>query len=62
MTPLYPLTPALYLLLTALLLFLLASDKPKYAFTGLGVVLLGLPFYYLVFRRAPAPEGKESQT
>ena len=52
-TPLYPLTPIVYLLLTALLLFLLASDKPKYALTGVAVVLLGLPFYYLIFRRRP---------
>jgi hypothetical protein len=60
MTPLYPATPAVYLLLTALLLFLLASDRPKYALTGVAVVALGLPFYYLVFRRTAArPEGDE---
>jgi APA family basic amino acid/polyamine antiporter len=52
-TPLYPLTPIIYLLLTAALLFMLASDRPKYAFTGVAVVLLGLPFYYLIFRRRP---------
>jgi APA family basic amino acid/polyamine antiporter len=50
-TPLYPLTPVVYLLLTAVLLFLLASGRPKYAFTGVAIVLLGLPFYYLIFRR-----------
>ena len=53
MTPLYPLTPIIYLVLTAVLLFMLASDKPKYAFRGVAVVLLGLPFYYLIFRRRP---------
>ena len=64
-TPLYPATPAAYLVLTALLLFLLASDKPKQALAGVGVVALGLPFYYLVFRRAGADardETEESQT
>jgi basic amino acid/polyamine antiporter, APA family len=61
-TPLYPATPVAYLILNALLLFLLASDKPRQAFAGVGVVALGLPFYYLLFRRRAAPgvaEGKE---
>lgn len=53
-TPLYPFTPVLYLVLTALLLSLLASDKPKQALAGVAVVALGLPFYYLVFRRGDA--------
>jgi basic amino acid/polyamine antiporter, APA family len=53
-TPLYPLAPVVYLLLTAVLLYLLASGRPKYAFTGVAVVLLGLPFYYLIFRRRPS--------
>jgi len=54
MTPLYPLTPAVYLLLTALLLYLLASARPRYALTGVAVVAAGLPFYYLIFRRGAA--------
>ena len=58
MTPLYPLTPVAYLLLSALLLFLLASDKPKFALGGLGVVALGLPFYYLLFRRGRAQSAR----
>jgi APA family basic amino acid/polyamine antiporter len=65
MTPFYPATPIIFLLLSALLLFLLASDKPGQAFLGVGVVALGLPFYYLVFRRAGAAakdEPEESQT
>jgi APA family basic amino acid/polyamine antiporter len=53
-TPLYPLTPVVYLILTAVLLFLLASgERRRYALTGTLVVALGLPFYYLVFRRRP---------
>jgi APA family basic amino acid/polyamine antiporter len=65
MTPLYPTTPILFLLLSALLLFLLASQSPRQAFLGVGVVALGLPFYYLVFRRTHAvvkDETEESQT
>ncbi|HYH84286.1 MAG TPA: amino acid permease [Pyrinomonadaceae bacterium] len=50
-TPLYPVTPIVYLLLSAALLFLLASGRPKQALLGVAVVAAGLPFYYLVFRR-----------
>jgi APA family basic amino acid/polyamine antiporter len=58
-TPLYPLTPVVYILLTALLLFLLASNSPVQALAGVVVVALGLPCYYLVFRRGRA--GVESE-
>ncbi|HST52130.1 MAG TPA: amino acid permease [Pyrinomonadaceae bacterium] len=54
MTPFYPATPLIFLLLSALLLFLIASDNPKFALRGVVVVALGLPFYYLVFRRRRA--------
>ena len=47
----YPVTPIVFLVLVTLLLVLLAGNNPKQAFLGVGVVLLGLPFYYLVFRR-----------
>jgi basic amino acid/polyamine antiporter, APA family len=50
-TPFYPVTPVIYLLLSVLLLFLLASGRPKEASYGVLVVAAGLPFYYLVFRR-----------
>ncbi len=49
-TPGYPLTPIVFLLLIALLLFLLGGNNPKQAILGVGVVALGLPVYYLVFR------------
>jgi APA family basic amino acid/polyamine antiporter len=54
MTPLYPLTPIVYLLLSAGLLFLLASSNTKQALLGVAVVALGLPTYYLFFRRGTA--------
>jgi APA family basic amino acid/polyamine antiporter len=57
LTPGYPVTPVMFLLLNALLLFLLASNNPKQAFLGAGVVALGIPVYYLLFRR-----GQSSQT
>jgi APA family basic amino acid/polyamine antiporter len=50
-TPGYPVTPMIFLILIALMLFLLGGDKPKQAMLGVGVVALGLPVYYLVFRK-----------
>ncbi len=49
-TPGYPVTPIVFLLLIALLLFLLGGHNPKQALLGVGVVALGLPVYYLLFR------------
>ncbi|MDX6442937.1 MAG: basic amino acid/polyamine antiporter, family [Blastocatellia bacterium] len=49
-TPGYPLTPIIFLLLIALLLFLLGGHNPKQAGLGVGIVALGLPVYYLFFR------------
>jgi APA family basic amino acid/polyamine antiporter len=48
-TPGYPLTPVFFLLVIAALLFLLASNNPQQAFLGVGVVLLGVPVYQLLF-------------
>jgi APA family basic amino acid/polyamine antiporter len=53
-TPGYPVTPVVFLLLIALLLFLLGGNNPKQAIMGVGVVALGLPVYYLLFRGRPA--------
>lgn len=60
-TPLYPVTPIVYLLLSAGLLFLLARDNPKQALYGVMVVAAGLPFYYLVFRRGSAAKKSEGE-
>ena len=51
LTPGYPVTPIVFLVLIALLLVLLGGNNPKQAFLGVAVVSLGLPFYLLVFRR-----------
>lgn len=47
----YPLTPLVFLVLVTLLLVLLAMHNPFQAFLGVGVVVLGAPVYYLLFRR-----------
>jgi APA family basic amino acid/polyamine antiporter len=50
-TPGYPLTPVFFLVLVALLLFMLAANSPLQALLGAGIVMLGLPVYALLFRR-----------
>jgi APA family basic amino acid/polyamine antiporter len=48
---LYPLSPIIFLVIIGILLFLLAMKNPKQSFLGVAVVLCGLPFYYLLFRK-----------
>jgi APA family basic amino acid/polyamine antiporter len=50
-TPGYPLTPIVFLILLLLMLFLLGVGQPKQSFLGVAVVALGIPVYYLIFRR-----------
>jgi APA family basic amino acid/polyamine antiporter len=60
-TPGYPATPAVFLVLVALMLVLLAGHDPVQAALGAGIVALGLPVYWLAFRRRPYPEGMLSE-
>ncbi len=55
-TPWYPLTPLFFLLLVVLLLALLGGSRPFQAALGTGVVALGIPVYYLLFRGHPKSE------
>jgi basic amino acid/polyamine antiporter, APA family len=57
-TPGYPLTPVIFLLLVALLLVLIAGHDPAQAALGVGVVVLGLPVYFLMFRERRAGERR----
>ena len=50
-TPGYPVTPATFLVLVAGLLFLLAGHSPVQAALGTGIVALGIPVYFVAFRR-----------
>jgi APA family basic amino acid/polyamine antiporter len=50
-TPGYPLTPLFFLILVALLLLLLGANSPLQALLGTCVVALGLPVYFILFRR-----------
>jgi len=49
-TPLYPLTPIAFLVITAIVLFFIGMRDPTRTLLGIAVVLLGLPVYYLIFR------------
>jgi len=49
----YPVLPALYIGAGLVIEILLLLYKPNYTFPGLGIVLLGIPVYYL-WRVAPA--------
>ena len=55
--PWHPIPPLLFLVPTAVLLALMAMNKPKHAGIGLAVVLLGLPVYHLVFTRLAPREA-----
>ncbi len=50
-TPGYPLTPLVFLIFVLALLVLLAGNSPLQAALGTGIVALGAPVYYAVFRR-----------
>jgi len=55
-TPGYPVTPAVFLILVAVLLVLLAGNRPLQAALGVGIVALGFPVYWLAFRWRPNPK------
>ncbi|MFN5135636.1 MAG: amino acid transporter, partial [Chitinophagaceae bacterium] len=43
----YPVLPFLYIILGITFCYFLITMKPTYAGIGLGIVLLGIPFYYI---------------
>jgi APA family basic amino acid/polyamine antiporter len=53
-TPGYPATPLLFLVPTLGLLVLLALDNPVRVSVGMAIVILGIPVYYLMFRKRVA--------
>ena len=50
LTPGYPVTPVVFLVMIVVQLVLLGGNNPKQAFLGIVVVALGLPVYLLLFR------------
>ncbi len=51
----YPVTPVVFLVLVAVVLFLVAARNRLQAALGVGIVAIGVPVYYLLFRRRPSP-------
>jgi APA family basic amino acid/polyamine antiporter len=51
----YPVIPAIYILTTVTIMVILLIYKPNYTFPGLGIVLVGIPVYYLwrKFNKSP---------
>ena len=43
----YPVIPSIYILATVTIMVILLIYKPTYTFPGLGIVLLGIPVYFL---------------
>ena len=47
----YPVLPAIYIVLALTFCYFLITMKPKYASIGLGIMLLGIPLYYIAVAR-----------
>jgi basic amino acid/polyamine antiporter, APA family len=56
-TPGYPVTPALYLILTAVLTGAAFWQRPLVSAAALASIIAGVPFYYIWKRSKGAPEG-----
>ena len=60
LTPGYPVTPLVFLVLVGLLLVLVVAHAPKEAALGTAVVIAGYPVYRLFRRKVSAlPDGVE---
>ncbi len=56
-TFLYPLTPLFFLTITVVVLLMIAMKNPFQSFLGVGVVLAGLPVYYLWLDKKEVQDG-----
>ena len=48
----YPVIPSIYIMATVTIMVILLIYKPDYTFPGLGIVVLGIPVFYLWKRNA----------
>jgi APA family basic amino acid/polyamine antiporter len=55
----YPILPAIYIVLAILFCVALIIQKPVYAGWGLGIVLAGIPLYYIALSARKQPEGRD---
>ena len=49
----YPVLPSIYILCASVICISLLIYKPRFTFPGLGIVLLGIPVYYWVWKSKP---------
>jgi len=61
LTPGYPVTPVVFLVMILFLLILLGGSSPREAFLGVAVVALGLPVYLFLFRNKRLVERRTMQ-
>jgi APA family basic amino acid/polyamine antiporter len=61
LTPGYPVTPVVFLVMLVALLVLLAGNNPAQAFLGVAVVSLGLPVYLFLYRNKGLVERETTQ-
>ena len=61
LTPGYPVTPAIFLVMIVLLLVLIGGNNPKQALLGVVVVALGFPVYLFLFRNKRLVERETRQ-
>jgi APA family basic amino acid/polyamine antiporter len=58
----YPVIPAIYILTTVAIMVILLIYKPNYTFPGLGIVILGIPVFYLWRKYNKNPLKNEGET
>jgi len=54
----YPVVPSIYILVTVTIMVILLIYKPDYTFPGLGIVILGIPVFYLWRKFNKNPKSK----
>lgn len=56
----YPVIPFLYIVLASVICVVLLKYKPTYTWPGLGIVLAGIPIYFILQKRAANTGGQEN--
>jgi APA family basic amino acid/polyamine antiporter len=57
----YPVIPSIYIIATITIMVILLIYKPDYTFPGLGIVILGIPVFYLWKRKDDRPISDEGE-
>jgi len=58
----YPFVPVLFVLVAAVLVLSTLLDSPRESVMGIGLILLGLPFYFYWKKRLPASSGNSTNS